>query len=457
MPLSTQSAEARKLFDSGMYWVENQQIHMALKSWRSAIRVEPNFALAHLFLGYFTKDPVEEQDELSRAKELIGQVSPPERLAITWIAGARESNYLEAIAAMNDLLAQYPDDGRLTFLAARWLMSQEEYDQGVKLLERAVAGSAAEYPAVLNELGYGYAALGQYEKAFLTMERYSAILPLEPQPRDAFAEVLRMAGQFDRALWQYRAALKVDPKFYSSQFGLAETYALMGDEARARAEYEKAIAMSPSNTEKLEFRVQQALTYVREGHHEAADEAFEAVQREAHRIGVERVEAQVNRMMATFAPDWEDASHHLGEAEKALIHAKAMAKADREEEQARILRVRAERAFGAHSMDVALAAIEQLKQKAEASPRGIVERSYQAAIGALLLAQGKYSEAIPHLEEDSSNCMTAALLLSAYEKAGAQEDADELRQRLTTTNETSIEQALVVPKLRAQTAQLRVQ
>jgi tetratricopeptide (TPR) repeat protein len=249
--------------------------------------------------------------------------------------------------------------------------------------------------------------------------------------------------------------LKLDAKFYSSQFGLAETYALMGDEPRARGEYEKAIAMSPSETEKLEFRMQEALTYVREGHHERADEAFEDIERDAHRIGVERVEAEVNRIMGTFAPDWEDASHHLQEAEKALAHAKAIAPADREEEQARILRVRAQRAIEANQMETANAAIEQLKTKAGSSPRAVVQRSYEAALGALLMAQGNYKDAIPHLEEDGANCMTAALLVSAYETTGAHAQADELRKHLAASNETSIEQALVVPKLRAETAQLR--
>jgi tetratricopeptide (TPR) repeat protein len=457
LPVTTRSAQARRLFESGMDKVENLQINPALRLWRAAIRLDDQFALAHLFVGYLTKDPIEERNELARARQLMPQVSPAERLAITWIAGARENAYLEAIAAMNDLLAQYPNDSRLAFLAARWLMSQDDVDQGVALLERAVAGSAADYPAVLNELGYGYAVLGDFDKAFLIMERYSAVSPWEPEPRDAFGEVLRMAGQFDRALLQYRAALKIDPKFYSSQLGLAETYALMGDEQRARTEYAKAIAMSPSKTEKLEFRVQEAMTYVREGQHETADEAFEAIEQEAHRIGVERIEAQVNRIMGTFAPDWEDASHHLEEAEKALVHARAIAQADREEEHARILRVRVERAIAAGAMDTALANVEELKKKADASPRSVVQHSYEAAAGMLLAKEGKYSEAIPHLEEDASNCMTAALLLSAYEATGAQADADELRHRLAETNETSIEQALVVPKLRAHTAQLRAQ
>src|SRR5918911_1734380 len=94
LPITTRSAEARKLFEIGMFDIENLQTNPALRSWRAAVRLDGNFALAHLFIGYLTKDPVEEKTELARAKELMPQVSPGERLAITWITGARENAYL---------------------------------------------------------------------------------------------------------------------------------------------------------------------------------------------------------------------------------------------------------------------------------------------------------------------------------------------------------------------------
>src|SRR5204863_11193 len=59
----------------------------------------------------------------------------------------------------------------------------------------------------------------------------------DPNPHDSYAEILRMAGRFEDAVKQYQAALAIDPSFYSSQFGIADTYSLMGDQIRARKEY----------------------------------------------------------------------------------------------------------------------------------------------------------------------------------------------------------------------------
>ena len=453
LPLTTRSAQARKLFERGMNNLENLRIGPAVNDWRSAAKADPQCALAHLFVAYGTKDPAEERNELGRALKLAASSSEGEKLLVKWFAGTREGNYVQAIAAMNDLLAMFPQDSRLAFLAGRWFILAEEFEPGVKLLERALAGNA-EYPAALNELGYGYAELGHFEKAFTTMERYAAAAPTEPNPHDSYGEVLRMAGEFDRALLQYRAALKVDPKFYASQFGIAETYALRGDEERARAEYEKAIAASPSAAEKLEYARQSALTYVREGKNSEADAALQQLVSNAKNAGIERLEAELHRLMAIYATDYAEATRHLDSAEAVLARSQTIAKADWDDERASILRVRAERAASAAELNVARNTVDQLQAMAAGSRSQMVQRSFHAGAGALLVAQGHFAESIAHLEEDQKNCMTARLLLSAYQKTGAGNDAESLRHRLAMTNETSAEQALVVPRLRRQLAEL---
>jgi tetratricopeptide (TPR) repeat protein len=92
-----------------------------------------------------------------------------------------------------------------------------------------------------NRSAYGYARTQQYDKAFAAMKRYTELLPNEPNPEDSFAELSRSAGRLEDALVHYRAALKIDPAFIDSRVGLADTYAVMGDEPRARAEYATAI------------------------------------------------------------------------------------------------------------------------------------------------------------------------------------------------------------------------
>ena len=159
--------------------LENLRVEAAISDWRDATKADPNCALAYLFVAYGTKDPAEERTALARARKLAPAATEGERLMVKWLASARDGDYVQAIAAMNDVLAIYPKDSRLLFLAGRWLFLQAQYEPEIKLLERALAGDA-EYPAALNELGYGYANVGRFNQAFSIMERYAAVGGLVP-------------------------------------------------------------------------------------------------------------------------------------------------------------------------------------------------------------------------------------------------------------------------------------
>ena len=106
------------------------------------------------------------------------------------------------------------------------------------------------------------------------MDRYVALLPKEPNPQDSYGELLRMSGNFEGSLLHYRAALKIDPDFVSSQVGLGDTYALMGNEEQARIEYDKAIRFAHNEADRLSYSMQKAMTYVRDGNYAEADKEF---------------------------------------------------------------------------------------------------------------------------------------------------------------------------------------
>jgi 3-oxoacyl-[acyl-carrier-protein] synthase III len=79
----------------------------------------------------------------------------------------------------------------------------------------------------------------------------------------------------------------------------------------------------------------------------------------------------------------------------------------------------------------------------------IIQLAFHDAAGAVLVEQGKYADAINHLEEDTENPEAMLLLYKAYKETGAQENAKVLAKRLAGMNEPTVEQALVVPQFRA--------
>src|SRR5215467_14089888 len=167
----------------------------------------------------------------------------------------------------------------------------------------------------MNELSYCYARVRDFDKAFAMMQRYIALLPNESNPQDTYAEILRMAGQFDQALEHYHASLKIDPTFVFSQLGVADTYALMGDESRARAEYAMAIPHATSRTEAANWSLQSAMTYLREKSPAKADAAFQAAALQAHKDNLAVPEAEAYRMMAAYQANGARAMELLKKAE----------------------------------------------------------------------------------------------------------------------------------------------
>lgn len=449
MPISASSPASRASYDAAMVDLENLRLDEAVKTLRETTRRDPKFALAHAWLFFSTNDPVEESTERARTKGLLSTVTPAERLMIQWMVGVHENNYLGGITAMNDLLAQYPRDKRLEYLTGRWVMAQRQYEYSQKLMLRALAVDP-NYPAALNELGYTYARLGDYESALPLMEKYTTVLPNEPNPQDSYAEIMRLAGYFQGALLHYREALKIDANFYQAQVGIADTYTLMGDQESARAEFKKAIEAAPGNSTKVDYMLRSALTYIREKRFEDADKACADAAAKAHADGLIAWEARAYRMTAMYQPDAATALKHLDTAHAVLSVKSNLAQSTLDQEKARILRVRVERNVAEKNIDAAQKALAELESLSKSNSDATVQRSFHAAAGAVLIAQQKYSEAVPHLEEDSYDPLTMKLLIVAYNQTGALDDAKAIRKRLSGWNTPTIEQALVVPDFRMQ-------
>jgi tetratricopeptide (TPR) repeat protein len=447
MQMTTTSAEARSHFQQGMAKMETLHWEPAMQEWRLAAQADPQFALAHIFLTMLSRDPAEQVTEREKAVASRKFASPEEQLIVDWISNSNQSHWIPAIQAMNEALERFPNDKHLAWLAGLWLENQRESERAIPLFERANRIDP-KFADPLNQAAYCYARLGNFDKAFADMQSYAQLLPNEANPQDSLAEISRMAGRFDEALAHYHASLKIDPGFIESQVGLGDTYAVMGEEAKAREEYAAAMAQATTRVQKISFALQSAATYAREQNFADADSAFLAAAREAHSKDVGTLEAEAYRMMSVYQKDNAKAMELLKRAEAVLHEPHTLSTDAKEQELALILRTRAGRAVHDGSMAVAQAALKELAALAGSNNNGRVQFAYNGAEGAVLLAQGKYQEAISRLEEDDKNPFSMQRLIVAYQKIGAKNDARRLTERLSHYYDPSIEQAVVVPEFR---------
>lgn len=445
LPVTTTSPKARAMYRQAMTDSMNFHLDRALDQWRAAVKLDPNFALAQLMIAFRSQDPTEARAALQRANAAVRKGSKGERLFVRWITGIREGNFLSGIAAMNDLLALYPRDKQLLSVAGNWLMVRYSFDRADALLDRALEVDP-DYPPALNSAAYAHAQMGDFDNAIELMRHYAEVIPNEPNAQDSYAEILRMAGKYADAIEHYQAALKMAPGF--SIMGLADTYALQGDEERARAEYSRCNQHSEMSEDRILCRLQYPVTYVWGKNYRAADEAFETTAKWAHERDLGFAEAQAHRMMAMYQKDDAVALQHLDRAVAVLGEHASVSKSDHGEETARILRWRFVRAASAGKNDVAASALHELETMAYSNQSVIVQRSYHAAMGAELMTAGKAAEAIPHLREDVKDAFSMALLVKAYEQTGDREMAATARHELADLHLPTIDNAIVMTGLR---------
>src|SRR3984885_12667844 len=251
-------------------------------------------------------------------------------------------------------------------------MLEDGDEQSQRIMEKALA-TEKKFPAALNDLAYLYARNREFPKAFTAMDSYVALLPKEPNPQDSYGELLRMAGNFEGSLQHYRAALKIDPDFVTSQVGLGDTYALMGNQEQARVEYDKAIRFAHNEADRLTYSMQKAMTFVRDSNYAEADKSFLEIAMDAHAKEQDLQEAQAYQHIAEYQSDDTIALKNLKLAEEALHHLATISPSDRDEEMSRILRNRVVRAAHAGNQPLTDQAMQQLEALANGSRNRVIQ------------------------------------------------------------------------------------
>jgi tetratricopeptide (TPR) repeat protein len=438
IPVSTSSAEARRFYELGLVEREDRLfVDEGLEYFRQAVKADAQFALGHAALGYFTADPKEAAEQSALATKYLDNASADEQLLIRWMNGTKNGEVVAAISAMNDLLAKYPSDKRLSNMAAEWLCAnQGASEHGEVILVRLLKSDPNYYPA-MNNLAYCYALSGQAH--------------LAPALMDSYGEIMRILGDYSAALEHYQKALVINPHFNASQVGIASTYALMGDQKKARAQYLVAIKGTKEKSTQLNYRILYAMTYYREGKPALAREEFRKVDAEAHAAGLPLQQAEIHRTNALFNPDPAKALKDLDDARSDLSesHTVTLMPGERDIELASILQTRAFIAANSGNKEPAQDALKLLKEMADSNRSTPIQNSYHSANGAVLLTQGDYAGAIAELQEDPQNPLSLQLLAQAQNKAGQSADAQKTLATLAAISDERVETAFAAPQARA--------
>jgi tetratricopeptide (TPR) repeat protein/tRNA A-37 threonylcarbamoyl transferase component Bud32 len=247
--LTTSSIDAYNAFLRGREAYEKLYYGDALKLFEKAVEIDPQFAVAHLFLARSRGELGERAGSLKAyelAKAHAGKASEKERLYIEEAyAGAVERNEKRRLGLLLELVKKYPKEKFARFELGNQFFGTGRFEEAAAEMKEALALDA-QYGLALNQLAYSYANVGQPEKALPLFEKYAAMAPGDANPIDSTAEMFFRLGDYDRAVSKYEEALRVKPDFVNAYWALAYVSALKEEYTKALGWADQFILLAPT-------------------------------------------------------------------------------------------------------------------------------------------------------------------------------------------------------------------
>ena len=276
IPITSNSEEAINLFLEGRELIENIKTTQAAKLFDRAIALDPDFALAYFYRGFYSGgDYKESRENMSKAADLIDKVSEGEKHLILFGMAVADNDGTKQKSELNELLKLFPKDKRVQISAgAYYQYFNQNYKKSLEYYNNAV-NIDPNYAESYNMLGYLNIKMNNYADAEKAFKKYISLLPNEANPYDSYAEFLLQRGKYHESITNYEKVYNIDPTFVSALSGIGNNYIFMGEFDKAREYYEKYYTNASSTYAKMNALFLKATSYLYEEKMENALVVFE--------------------------------------------------------------------------------------------------------------------------------------------------------------------------------------
>jgi len=232
----------------GSLYAHRQDWVDARDAFAAALRLRPEFAMAHLHLGLALRELRQPgaMEELARADELS-----PENpvIAVEYgatLAGAGQD--AQAIAVLERARKADPESSALAYPLGLALQRVGRLNEAIPLLEK-VAEARPNDGEVLTNLGMALCQAQRAKDAVPLLQRAVTIAPQNPTAHQDLAAAYIQLSQFQDAVEQLRAALKLAPDAPQLHYNLGLALKMEDDAQGAIPELEMAEKLDASAPE----------------------------------------------------------------------------------------------------------------------------------------------------------------------------------------------------------------
>jgi len=264
-PITTSSKNALQFFNMGMRDLLNLQYREAAENFGSAIKRDPNFALAYLYRAQCYDDPDSIIYNVNKAIEkgiaLKDKISNGERLLLIAVRARFIGDKTEEQSYLDQLLRDYPNNKWILAQLAKFYYRISDYKQILKYSNHFLQADTT-FALPYSMIGYASIKLGDYKTAENAFKKYISRVPDNPAPHHWYATLLQMMGRFEESNIQFEKAFSLDNKYVKALIGIGDNYLFEDDFANARYYYHRASQKATYINDRLGAQYNLALLHL---------------------------------------------------------------------------------------------------------------------------------------------------------------------------------------------------
>jgi serine/threonine protein kinase/Flp pilus assembly protein TadD len=260
----TQNSVAYDYYLRGRSYARRESLEFALQMYEQAIKLDPNFALAHAGIAYICGIIYEIREHDPKwvqrgeiACETALRLDP--NIAEAWVARARiryaQRKHAEAIEFAQRAIALKPDCEGVYNVLGRVYFASGQFQAAADLTEKAIQANGDDYnvfiPIVnaLERLGLTGELKRYREMEMRTLERQLELVPEDVRARSLLAADYANMGRADDAVRHLEMTVALRPNDSNVLYNAACTYAVLGRKGEALDLLRRSLASGYSNVD----------------------------------------------------------------------------------------------------------------------------------------------------------------------------------------------------------------